>query len=425
MRSLRSQCLAATAVALFAVTSPAVAQDTETQQPPPQQPNASVDAEDLTPTRTLNFIDFTAGLGYSSNPFLRVVDAEGSFFGRLSARGVHTWRGEHSSTSISGFVEGSTYFNNYGLESLFTLDANHTQQVSEKVSIFGSAGVSGDLSGQLSNRFLNATPPGPDPTVPLPPGGVTDPNLFSFTGRQYRVYGQGGASIRTSERGSLTISAGAQRYMYTADVLNDYTTVFGTVAYDHSLSERTTVGFRLSGEHTEYQNSSDSSSIVSPALTLNTRLSEEWTASGSVGVSFTKVDRGGNNETSTDLALSGSLCRQTLDDRLCANVQRFSQTSSLASILTTDTIGLDWYKKIDEKSSLQLSAGYSHYEDKQTDELLKTDYFRAGASYDRRINPRFSVGAEVSARAYNQPGPNPDNDYSGSLFLRYRLGDLG
>ena len=146
MNQTRIQCLAATAAALVFTSSPAFAQtDQASEEASPQR--ASID-----------FLDLTASLGYSSNPFLRIGDSKSSVFGRVSARGVHAWNTELSSSSISAFVEGSTYFNDYGLKSIFAVNGNTSHQVSETVRVFGSAGVSGDLSGQLSRAWrINAS----------------------------------------------------------------------------------------------------------------------------------------------------------------------------------------------------------------------------------------------------------------------------
>ena len=76
--------------------------------------------------------------------------------------------------------------------------------------------------------------------------------------------------------------------------------------------------------------------------------------------------------------------------------------------------------------SVRLSAGYTHYdEDTVLNDKVKSDYWRAGAGYDRRIDQRFSAGVEGSARAFARPGPNPDTDFGGTVYVRYRLGDLG
>ena len=75
----------------------------------------------------------------------------------------------------------------------------------------------------------------PDPNLPPPPVTVTDPDVFSFTGRQYRIYGQAGASIQMSQRSNLSLSGGAQRTIYKDDLLNDFTDIFANGSYNHTL----------------------------------------------------------------------------------------------------------------------------------------------------------------------------------------------
>ena len=228
MDKTRKHWLAASAGAIALWGSPALAQ-TATEGEMAQD---VLDASAV--RRNSTYVDLTGSLGYSTNPMLRTVDSQSSIFGRASARGVHVWNGELSSTSLSGFVEGTTYFNDYGVKSIFSLSGDTQRQVSETVSLFGSIGASGDLAGQLSNRFLYVPPL---PEVPVegepPPVTVDDPDVFSFSGRQYRLYAQGGAAIRTGPRGNLSISGGVQRIFYTDEFFNDYTTIFANGAYNH------------------------------------------------------------------------------------------------------------------------------------------------------------------------------------------------
>lgn len=421
MNSKRTLWLAATTgVAAFA-SSEAFAQSV----PPP--------AGEAAPVRpSADFVDLTGSVGYTGNPFLNSDNSRGSAFGRLSARGVHAWSGERGSSSITGFVEGTSYLNHYGVRSIFSVNANTSQQVSERVRLFGAAGVTGDLSGQLSNRFLYVppVPEVPDVTEP-PPATVEDPDLFSFNGRQYRFYGQGGAAIQTSARGSVLISGGAQRVTYTNSLLNDYTTFFADGSYGYSLSERTTVGFSLGAHRTEYDNSSDHTTIINPALTVRTRLSEDWNASAAVGVSFAQVDRGPINDNSTNLSLRGSVCHDSETERLCGRVSRYAQTSATSSLVTTNSVGVDWYKKLDQAQTIQLSASFVRYSADEivgnvVEDNVKTRHLRVAGSYARRINDRLSGGADVGVRSlHRELAPDPRTDFTGSVFLRYRLGDLG
>jgi hypothetical protein len=421
MSSFHTRCLAVTMGAAAFFVSPAMAQE-EAARPTDEASAAAADRARLT------YLDLTASLGYSSNPFLEFDDSNGSFLARASARGVHSWGNEGGRTTLTGFVEGTTYFDDYGLKSIFSLNADTNQKVSEKVTIFGSLGFSGDLSGQLGNRFLYT--PGqvivPDPSLPPNPVPVQDPTLFSFAGRQYQLYGQAGASIRTSERGSLTISGGAQRIFYTSNFLDDYTTIFGTASYNHQVSERATVGLSMGAHHTDYSGSDENSTILNPAITAHLLLSEEWDANASVGVSFSNFDRITGNSNSTDLSLDGSICHTSETERLCGRVARYTESQSRNSIVTTSSIGVNWFKRLDDKQTIQLAASYIHYSSNfEVVEDLNSNYFDLAGTYNRKIGNRLSAGADVSVRKLAQDGPDPEMDLSGSLFLRYRLGDIG
>jgi hypothetical protein len=415
MKLTRKHCLSATAVVLALASTPAFAQ-------------AAQEDEDSGPKRvSINYLDLIASLGYSSSPRLRTADSQSSLFGRLSARGVHAVSGERTSYSVTGFVEGSSYFNDYGLESIFAVNGNVSHQASERVAVFGSASASGDISGQLSNRFLFVpeVPPVVDPNVP-PPVTVVDPDLFSFSGREYRFQGQAGASFQTAENSSVTVSAGAGRVMLTNPLLDDYTSIFGSGSYNRKLSERTTIGVRINARRTNYDGSGDQSTVLNPEITVSTLLSENWDANAAIGISFSNVDRDTGNSKSTNVSLRASICQKSETERLCGRVSRFSQSASSSALLTTTSAGVDWYKELDATQSLTLSASVTRFvSDDVINDNREAQHYRIAASYSRRIDPRFFVGADVSARKLSRDGPDSDTDLSGSLFLRYRLGDLG
>src|SRR5438105_1091183 len=54
------------------------------------------------------FADIDAGVGYSSNPLLQ-IQGRSSAFARVSLLAVHSWNSERGSTSVSGYVENTTY----------------------------------------------------------------------------------------------------------------------------------------------------------------------------------------------------------------------------------------------------------------------------------------------------------------------------
>ena len=143
-------------------------------------------------------------------------------------------------------------------------------------------------------------------------------------------------------------------------------------------------------------------------------------------MTFASVDRGLNEVHSTNLSVNGSLCKTTESERLCGRVSRYAQTSASTALVTTNSVGVDWFKKLDEAQTLQLSASVVHYvsEDALADER-KSNYLRLAASYSRRINERLSGGVDLGARKLRREGVDPDTDISGTVFVRYRIGDLG
>jgi hypothetical protein len=46
------------------------------------------------------------------------------------------------------------------------------------------------------------------------------------------------------------------------------------------------------------------------------------------------------------------------------------------------------------------------------------------AAYDRLINDRISGGVQAAWRKLSNAGPDPRSDLGGSVYLRYRLGDI-
>jgi hypothetical protein len=107
-------------------------------------------------------------------------------------------------------------------------------------------------------------------------------------------------------------------------------------------------------------------------------------------------------------------------------VARLSNSTSRSALVTSTSLGLDWFKKLDEDQTLQVSASVIRYvSDVDLGDNLKTHHFRLAGSYSRRINGRLSAGADVGVRALRRAGADPDTDISGSMFVRYRLGDLG
>lgn len=385
--------------------------------------------------QTSDFIDLEAGVGYASNPFLR-LDSHSSAFGRLSIYGQHAWESERGKTSLSAYLENTTYLHDYGSKQIFDLNAHTQQSVSETVTVFGTANFSGDFAGQLSNR-LYGVPSEPPPTDsggnPLPPPN-TNPDLIGLNGRQYRLMGEAGASIRSGARGTISFAAGVERLIFTGNNRPpDYNIYFGNLGYQHQVSERTSVGASLNLQRQDFAGS-DYTNVINPVATFHSQLSESVTADAQVGVLVIERHHNGDTHTSTSPSFRLGVCtKATSVSSFCAHVSRDAQSAlgagvpntSGQSAVTTEA-GLNYYRKLGRDDTLQTSLSAVHYStpDPTPGQRFTTTYVSAIAGYDHKFGPRLSAGVHLGARELYQPGPNPNVDLNGSLYLRYRIGQL-
>ncbi len=377
---------------------------------------------------TTTYVDLQAGLGYSSNPLLVLDDDSGSTYGRLSAYAFHGWSTERSATSLSAYAENTAYFNRYSNKQAFSIAATTSQAVSETMRLFGDVSFSGDVGGQLSSRFYGV-PAGsvtPDPQVP---GSfvLVDPDLYALNQRQYRIAGQVGATFTLSPRDSLTGAVGAQRAFVGGDRDDlNYTQYDASLSYDRQINERVTVGGRLIANHSDYA-SDRSVTSVGPQATVRARLSADWDATAAAGFVRTHEDGGtdGDNESSFDLALDGSLCRSLEFERICARVARRAQSSILGGSTTATSATFDYYRRLTAKDTVQATASAIRSGNPR---ILGTDqrstFYSLAGSYDRMLNDRLSAGANVVGRKLTMFGPDPKADVGASVFVRYRLGDV-
>jgi len=378
--------------------------------------------------KSQTYVDVTAGLGYSTNPLLALGDDTGSAFGRFSLYGYHGWTTERTATSVSGFVENSAYFNRFGNQQVFNLSANTRYAASEKLTLFGNVGLNGDIGGQLGSRFYGV-PAGsvtPDPTIP-PSVVVIDPNLYGLNQRQYTLSGSAGANIVMSPKDSLTVTAGAQRLFVDGSNTLDYTSYNTTVGYNRQINERMTVGGRLLVQYADYM-WGRSIFEIGPQATMSARLSEQWDLSAAVGFVRTTQDFGVvgiDNSSTLNLALDGSLCRQLEFERICARVARRTQSSVIGAAPVSTTASLDYYRKLGAKDSIQGTASVARtgaY--RLVNQTAGSTFYTLSAAYDRLINDRISGGVQASWRKLSNAGPDPKTDFGGSVYLRYRLGDI-
>ena len=331
-------------------------------------------------------------------------NGSGSGFGRISAYGNHSWKTERSETSIHGFLENTFYFKGgYGSRRIFNVGADTNYTVSPTLSLYGNLYFFGDFNGQLSNRLISV-PNGPPPVInPGLPPPTTLPGFVGFGGHTYQLNGQVGASIRSSERSTISLSAGAQHGWYASNSAADYTTYFGSVGYSNQISERTSIGPSLYVTYQDYTHG-NSATIINPSLTAHTQLSESVTADGAIGVLVLEQRRFGQSDTKVSPSFRLGLCGQGTVSSICAHVARdahssFSNPTTIGSRASiTTTADLTYYRQVSEKGTIQASlygTQYSTATSGPNGQNLRQSYLSAIVGYDQHIGHRLFAGANV------------------------------
>ena len=131
---------------------------------------------------------------------------------------------------------------------------------------------------------------------------------------------------------------------------------------------------------------------------------------------------------STGAAANVSLCNAGEHSHLCARAAIDQSAATVAGPAKNISAGIDYSRQLDAGSSIQFSLDGSHYSSPISFVSGRTfstsTYYRAAASYTRQFRPRLFGGVNLSARKLSERGPDPNADFSGSLFIRYRFGDL-
>ena len=393
---------------------------------PSPTPPATTEALDAPQRGVANYVDLEGGVGYSINPRINGGGSDGAGFGRLSVTGVHARSSVRSTTILSGLAQ--TYFyTRGGSQQSFRLTASHNTRPNENLTLFGDAGVSYDKGGRLDTS-LSGLPGAPfqsglNPPALLPLGG----DFLSIGGRTFRVSSNVGAQWSMSTRDFLNASSGLEYVKFDGSVDSHYVSVPVSIGWDRQLSTRTTVGGRVSARYTDYGGPGDFRSI-SPALTFQTALSANVSLVGNIGVSFAETDDGTTTSHSTGLTANISACSRGDRESFCGRASIDQQAATVAGPARTIDVGVDYSRQLGPDDSIRLSVNATRFSSPVIfttfPSFSRSSYVRGAADYSRRIGDRLFGGVNVSARKVTRNGPDPRADFSGSLFIRYRLGDL-
>jgi hypothetical protein len=149
---------------------------------------------------------------------------------------------------------------------------------------------------------------------------------------------------------------------------------------------------------------------------------------GAIGVSFARVDNGLIRRNTTGVAANVALCSTTESGQLCGHASVDQESATVAGPAKSISAGVDYSRKLNADSTVAFSLSAYRYSSPLSvvsGQLFShATYFRAAGEYSRRIGQRWFGGVDLAARKLTQAGPDPKTDFSASLFIRYRFGDV-
>lgn len=408
-------------------------------------------------------------IGIGNNPGLNSVEEGTSALVGANINGVLTRATTLGTTTLVGNVDLEQNFNRYGFLDNYTVNLAHTQRLSERLTVNGTAGYQntinrrGDLGAAsgfyaptvvgltpVPTTTTTATPTATNPaTVATLPGAplTYDPSAVDFASfgqRNQRVFGSAGLAWTPGARDTVTAGADASHSTYGGSgIASTYTEYGANTGYLRTLNANTRLGLQGSVQHIKSGQYSDSTSYQA-GIQFEQRLSANWLLNGTLGLLFQHqsayrdtlllpgetVGRR-NNRT---VAFSASLCGTYPRTNGCLTASRQSAPSGIGGLRTSTDLGASVGHSFTEHSRGNLFLSYDH--SGSSDRLTpRQDLYSARASYSRDVARRIALGANAGYQrrefgAYrglvNVPafGQTNLNSYQLTADVIYRFGRL-
>ena len=332
-------------------------------------------------------INTSGTIGYSNNPFL------------LESPDGGVARGD---VSVSTFVEEKSARSSLRVGA----NANYTKfsrLYRDSINLGAQVGFSRTFSRQLSFRAglsMNSSIGGsyftdpafltPDPTVVVPP--VVDITLVGLQSRTTGVSASTGLTYTPDSRNSITLGHNGSIARFPGGFgRSEYSNISQSASYSRVISSRFNAGASVNVARVNYFGDDlGDAVIVSPQINGSLRVARQWTLSGGVGFSSTRVNISGGKLKSTDLSANFSACRADSRTNWCLNGSRSTGASSFDGVRTTTSFGTSYSYKLSSRDTISASGGYSRSGAPQLSVRGATSFLSGSTNYSRRFSSRIS-----------------------------------
>ena len=361
-------------------------------------------------------IGVSGNVEYATNPFLVDGDNTAAVRGRVSISPFVEERTSRSSLRVSADASFSKYSRRYDDTIDLSTLVGYSNQLTRQLSIRAGASLNSSIGG-LNN--LNTLFQNPVPGVVLPPVDIT---IIGSQERTTQVGATAGLTYAINDKNTVSLGSSASVVRYPeASNRNEYSNISQSVSYSRVISPRISGGASVAVSRINYFGTDlGDALIISPSLDANIRLAANWTLTGSVGVSISRVNIPFGTLNSTDLSGGLNLCRTNVRSDFCLNGSRSTAASSFNGIRTTSTIGATYSYRVNARDSISASGGYSRSSVPRQFLGEPTDYLSASTSFSRRFSDRMT--GQVSAGFRRSDFRVTRSNAYASIGLNYSFG---
>lgn len=367
-------------------------------------------------------VDVTGTAGWSSNPFAETGSGLGSAYVQVDVRPTISLVQEHSLLALTGVFDYQHYFRNYDDSTDYGVGLDYSGSLNSRLT--GHVGVRYDSA--IIGGF-DALTRVIDPTVPVPPV-TTGPDLALVGTRDRRdtLTFAGDTAYTLSARDSVTANAYYSQSRYGGVVTaSNYDSYGGGLGYSRRVSAHLQLGLQASASRYVYQGLFGNSDVYSLQGTFRDQLSERWTVSGALGVSFSDQSPGGNQ---TNLTGNVQLCRLSPRSILCINASDAVLPTGNTGTVNSKSVGATYLYHLTEHSDFSLSGQYSRNDQPNNRRFplgysVANSYVTLAGEYDRTLSRRVHLIAATHFRKIIGSDLGSPSDFGGSLGISVRFGD--
>lgn len=379
-------------------------------------------------------VTVSTGASVETNPYNEIDSGGASVAATAEIRPLARWRSELSTIDLSGLATFRQFARRYGLEDNYGANANITTRLSEQFTVWSSGGFNytqGGFNnfgrrGLLPSNPIVATP-GPEPVLPLPDPSVID---VAVLGQQMRttLFNVGfGGSARLGAFSSVSFSTYGNASRFKDSRFGEFNSVGGQVSYNHQLNESLSVGVIANGSRTDYLRTRvGDARTVSLMGSVNYRLGERWSLSGSAGLANTRSQQplGFPDSKFSSLTAQLGFCRQGEYGRLCFTGSRSPQPSAFGDVRVNNSVQADYSHRLSERETVTVSGSYAHTgRGRGIVQSQPAQTFVSGAlRYDKQLRERLTFFTATNFSKITSSDFPRGANFGVNAGLQYRFG---